>query len=80
MLLFGAVMQIQGSFSVGHISMALAGFPSTEHAADTIVTHLIDVGTIRYEMGYASVISMILFIIMMVVRVVVGKLFNSSDK
>ena len=43
--------------------MALAGFPSVQYAAHTIVTHLIDYGTIRFEMGYASSIATILFII-----------------
>jgi len=79
MLLFGAVIQIQSSFSVGYLSMALAGFPSVEHSADTVVTHLIDVGTIRYEMGYASVVSVFLFALMAISRIAVGKLFGSDD-
>jgi multiple sugar transport system permease protein len=63
-LMFGAVMQITASFAVAEISIALAGFPSVNYAAHTVVTHLMDFGTIRFEMGYASAIATVLFIIM----------------
>jgi multiple sugar transport system permease protein len=63
-LMFGAVMQITSSFAVADISIQLAGFPSINNAGATIVTHLIDFGSIRFEMGYASAIATILFIIM----------------
>ncbi|WP_127530159.1 carbohydrate ABC transporter permease [Paenibacillus kobensis] len=64
-LMFGAVMQITASFAVADISIALAGFPSVNYAGHTIVTHLMDYGTIRYEMGYASAIATVLFCIML---------------
>lgn len=63
-LMFGAVMQITGSFAVADISIALAGFPSVNYSAHTIVTHLMDFGTIRFEMGYASAIATFLFCLM----------------
>ncbi|WP_028608910.1 carbohydrate ABC transporter permease [Paenibacillus harenae] len=63
-LMFGAVMQITGSLAVADISVALAGFPSVNYAGHTIVTHLMDFGTIRFEMGYASAIATVLFCIM----------------
>lgn len=63
-LMFGAVMQITASFAVADISIALAGFPSVNYAAHTIVTHLMDFGTIRFEMGYASAIATVLFFLM----------------
>lgn len=63
-LLFGAVLQITASFAVADVSIALAGFPSVNYAAHTIVTHLMDYGTIRFEMGYASAIATVLFLIM----------------
>ena len=56
-LLFGAVMQIQATFSISSICTTLAGYPSVNNTVDTIVSHLVDVGTVRYEMGYASAIS-----------------------
>jgi len=63
-LMFGAVMQITQAFAVADISINLAGNPSTNYAGTTIVTHLLDFGSIRYEMGYASAIATVLFIIM----------------
>ncbi|MGN0752916.1 MAG: carbohydrate ABC transporter permease [Aristaeellaceae bacterium] len=64
-LLFGAVMQIGSSFAAGAVSAELFGSPSTDYAADTIVTHMSDMGIVRFEMGYASAISVVLFIMML---------------
>ena len=75
-LLFSAVMQISSSFSVGGISMALVGFPSTDNAGSTLITHINDVGNIRYEMGYACSIATVLFLMMLLVNAAVRKLLN----
>lgn len=64
MLMFGAVMSITQSFGVCEVTMALCGYPSTDYAAHTIVTHLFDYGYSRFEMGYASAIATLLFLIM----------------
>ncbi|MBW5445214.1 ABC transporter permease subunit [Cohnella sp. CFH 77786] len=64
-LMFGAVMQITASFAVAEVSINLAGFPSVNYAAHTVVTHLMDYGTIRFEMGYASAIATFLFVLML---------------
>ena len=79
MLLFGAVMQIQGSFSVSAVAIAMAGYPSVEHSVDTIVSYMADVGSTRYEMGYASAITVVLFLMMFVCRLLVGKLFGKKE-
>ena len=79
-LLFGAVMQIQATFSIGAAVSALAGYPSVNNSVDTIVTHLSDVATVRYEMGYAAAISVFLFAVMAITRVVIGKIFSSFGK
>lgn len=75
-LLFGAVMQITQSFAVADISIALAGFPSVNYAAHTVVTHLMDYGTIRFEMGYASAIATVLFLLMVGTNLLVQKLLR----
>lgn len=75
-LLFGAVMQITQSFAVADISIALAGFPSVNYAAHTVVTHLMDYGTIRFEMGYASAIATVLFLLMVGTNILVQKLLR----
>jgi multiple sugar transport system permease protein len=75
-LLFGAVIQITTSFAVADVSINLAGLPSVNYAGETIVTHLIDFGTIRFEMGYASAIATLLFAIMVGTNLVVQKLLR----
>lgn len=64
MLMFGAVMAITQSFGVCDVTMALCGYPSTDYAARTVVTHLFDYGFTRFEMGYASAIATLLFLVM----------------
>jgi len=75
-LLFGAVMQITNSLAVADISVALAGFPSVNYAGHTVVTHLMDYGTIRFEMGYASAIATVLFAIMLGTNLITQKLLR----
>ena len=79
-LLFSAVMQIQSAFSVSEIATTLTGFPSVNYSTHTIVTHLSDVSGTRFEMGYAAAISVFLFVLMAVTRVVIGKLIDSTGK
>lgn len=64
MLMFGAVMAITQAFGVCDVTMALCGYPSTDYAARTVVTHLYDYGFSRFEMGYASAIATMLFLVM----------------
>ncbi|MBD5459562.1 MAG: sugar ABC transporter permease [Lachnospiraceae bacterium] len=75
-LLFGAVMTITGSLSVGAIGDSLVGFPSPNYATHTIVNHLNDYGSLRMEMGYASAIAVILFLIMIVCNGLIQKLLR----
>ena len=75
-LMFGAVMAIGSSFTVGGVSIALMGLPSTDYSTDTIVTHMYDFGFIRLEMGYASAIAVILFIIMVLVKQLITKMLK----
>jgi multiple sugar transport system permease protein len=76
MLLFGAVMTITTSFGVCDVTMALCGYPSTDYAARTIVTHLFDYGFSRFEMGYACAIATILFLMMILVNKAVQNLLR----
>lgn len=80
MLLFSAVMQIASAFSISAICIELAGYPSVDYAADTLVSYLADVGTVKYEMGYASAISVFLFALMLLFRCVIGELLNKAGK
>jgi multiple sugar transport system permease protein len=75
-LLFGAVMQITQSFAVADISIALAGNPSVNYAGATVVTHLLDYGSTRLDMGYASAIATILFLLMVGTNKLVQKVLR----
>lgn len=75
-LMFGAVMQIVASFSVADVSIQLAGFPSTEYSAETAVTHILDMGMVRYEMGYACALAAVLFLAMLFSNKLVSFVLN----
>lgn len=80
MLLFSAVMQIASAFSISNIITQLAGYPTVGYAADTIVSYINDVGTVKYEMGYASALSVILFLLMVGTRWITNKLINKTGR
>ena len=75
-LMFGAVMQITGAFGFGAIVTALAGFPSVDYAAHTIMHHLSDYGDTRFEMGYASAIATLLFFMMVGANLLVKRIIS----
>ena len=75
-LMFGAVMQITQSFAVADISIQLAGNPSINYAGATVVTHLLDYGSTRFEMGYASAIATVLFLLMVGTNKLVQKILG----
>ncbi|NLU40759.1 MAG: sugar ABC transporter permease [Firmicutes bacterium] len=78
-LMFGAIMSITGSFAAAANIIPLVGFPSTDYACHTIVTHLIDYGNVRFEMGYASAIAVILFAAMVGMQRLVQRILNSLE-
>jgi multiple sugar transport system permease protein len=75
-LMFGAVMSITGSFGFGGVVTALAGFPSVNYAAHTIMHHLEDYGGQRFEVGYSSTIAVVLFVIMVGANLIIKKLLS----
>ena len=72
-LMFGAVLAITSSFGFGGVVTALCGFPSVDYAAHTIMHHLDDYGGARYEIGYASAIAVVLFVLMFASNILVKK-------
>ena len=75
-LMFGAIMSITGSFGFGGIVDALAGNPSVNYCAHTIMHHLGDYGGARYEIGYSSAIAFILFLMMIGANMLVKRLLS----
>lgn len=76
-LLFGAVMSVVASFQVYGVAVQVAGFPSPLYAGHTILTHLADYAFIRYEMGYAAAISVVLFVLTFSLGRIFFKLFST---
>ena len=51
--------------------------PSTDYSTHTLVLHIQDYGNTRLEMGYASAVAVVLFVIMVVSWVVINKAISS---
>ena len=75
-MMFGAILAITGSFGFGGIVDALAGNPSVDYCAWTIMHHLGDYGGARFETGYACAIATILFLLMIGSNALVRKLLS----
>jgi len=78
-MLFGAVMAIVGTFQAGAIGVTLSGGnPTPQYAGQLIVNHIEDFGLIRYEMGYAAAVSVVLLLMVLLFNRVANKLFASE--
>ena len=75
-LMFGAIMAITSSFGFGGVVDALAGNPSVDYCAWTIMHHLNDYPGARFEVGYGSAIAVVLFAIMIGANVLVKRMLS----
>ena len=73
-LMFGAIISITNSFAAAGQIQALTGQTPTDWATWTIMQHINDYGYVRYEMGYASAMAVLLFITMVLVQRLVQRL------
>jgi len=80
-MLFGAVMAIVGTFQAGAIGVALSGSnPTPQYAGQLIVNHVEDYGFLRYEMGYAAAISVVLLLMVLFFTRLANRLFRSEEE
>lgn len=79
-LMFGAVMSITGAFTVGNVGAMLCGNPSTEYAVHTLVNHMTDYATVKYEFGYACAIATLLFLAMIVCNELIKLLLKNVGR
>ncbi|MBK8021531.1 MAG: sugar ABC transporter permease [Chloroflexi bacterium] len=78
-MLFGAVMSIVGTFQAGAIGVTLSGAnPTPQYAGQLIVNHIEDYGFLRYEMGYAAAVSVVLLLMVLFFSRVATRLFASE--
>lgn len=79
-MLFGAVMSITSAFNMGWIGVTLAGVnPTPGYSGQLITNHIDDYGFIRYEMGYAAAISVMLLFIVYAFNLLAHKFFDEKD-
>jgi multiple sugar transport system permease protein len=75
-MLFGAVMAIVATFQAGTIGVVLSGSnPTPQYAGQLIVNHIEDFGFLRYEMGYAAAVSVVLLLMILLFTRVANRLF-----
>ena len=78
-LLFGAVMAVVNAFNSAGLGVALSGSnPTPGYAGSVIVNHIDDFGFIRYEMGYAAALSVVLLLIITLASRLAHKLFGDK--
>ena len=78
-MLFGAVMAIVGAFNISGIAVALSGgITPPQYAGWMIMDHATDFGFVRYEMGYAAAITIVLFIGVFILNRISYKMFGDN--
>jgi len=79
-LLFGAVMAVVSTFQAGAIGVQLSGAnPTPNYAGQLILNHIEDHGFIRFEMGYAAAISVVLLVMIYTISKVVRVLLTEKN-
>lgn len=80
-MLFSAVMTIVSTLKAGSISTQLTGLAITpQYAGHLMINHVDDYAFIRFELGYASGISVVLLLLSYFVMRFAYRLFNSKEE
>ena len=79
-MLFGAVMALVSTFNSPGMGVTLSGSnPTPQYAGQLIVNHMDDYGFLRYEMGYAAALSVVLLILVWLSSRVAYRLFANRE-
>lgn len=79
-MLFGAVMAVVGTLKAGLIGAILAGSPITpQYSGHLMINHIEDFAVIRYELGYAAALSVLLLLLVYGATKVSFQLFGSKE-
>lgn len=79
-MLFGAVMALVSTFNSPGLGVTLSGTnPTPGYAGQLIVNHMDDYGFLRYEMGYAAALSVLLLILVWLSSRLAYRLFGEKN-
>jgi multiple sugar transport system permease protein len=79
-MLFGAVMAVVTTFQAGGIGVQLSGSnPTPQYAGQLIVNHIEDFGFIRYMMGYAATVSVVLLLMVYFISKVTFRILGEKE-
>ena len=77
---FAAIMSITNAMSAGTLAVTLSGSnPTPQKSAQTILAHMNDYAFIRNELGYASAMSVVLLLFVLLFSKVASLLFGDKD-
>ena len=79
-LMFSAVLSITGAFGFGGIVTTLAGDPPTGYVGYTLTHHLGEYAGVRWEVGYACAISVVLFFIQIGANMLINRALAKVGK
>lgn len=79
-LMLSAVLSITATFTTANVATVMTGFPSVNYATHTVMHHLQDYATIRYERGYASAIATVLFLMSLIMNKLAQKAIGRIGK
>ncbi len=79
-MLFGAIMALVNTFNSPGLGVALSGSnPTPDYAGQLIVNHMDDYGFLRYEMGYAAALSVVLLTFVWIMSKAAYRMFEDRD-
>lgn len=79
-MVFGAVMAVVNTFQNAAIGVLLSGSnPTPNYAGQLLVNHIEDYGIIRYEMGYASAVSVVTLLLVYWISRLAWRIFGEND-
>ncbi len=79
-MVFGAVMAVVNTFQNAAIGVLLSGSnPTPNYAGQLLVNHIEDYAIIRYEMGYASAVSVVTLLLVYWISKLAWRIFGEND-
>lgn len=73
-------MAVVNTFQTGAIGVQLSGAnPTPQYAGQMMLNHIEDYGFLRYEMGYAAAISVVLLLLIWFSSRVIFRLLGEKD-